>query len=354
MRILVFSSYFLPHKGGVENYVYQTAKRLVKRGHKVWVVTSKLKGMKEREKIDGIDVVRVPAVDVLPDRLPLPFLMSVSKKAGVVDVVVTHTRFYPLSLFGGLYARHHGIPWLHVEHGSKQVAYTNPVINATAKLVDATAGRWILRNAVVAGVSKASCGFATRFGAKSCLVLYNGVDTKFFYGRLKKHKGFRIAFVGRLIKEKGVQDLLKAVKGLDVEVVIVGKGPFEQELKKLGGKFVGEKDSAGVREVLSQSNILVNPSYGEGLPTSVLEAGAMGLPVIATDVGGTSEIIVDCKNGFLVHPGNVFELRQNIKRLFNAGLRSKIGKSLQKTVKQRFDWDGIVFKLEKVLKEFIH
>ncbi len=350
MRILVFSSYFLPHKGGVENYVYQTARRLVKHGHKVWVVTSKLKGMKAREKIDGIDVVRVPAFDVLPDRLPLPFITSITKKIGVVDIVITNTRFYPLSLFGGLYARKHGIPWLHVEHGSKQVAYANLVVNATAKLVDATAGRWILRNAVVAGVSKASCSFAERLGAKSCLVLYNGVDTKFFDGRLKKHKGFRIAFVGRLIKEKGVQDLLKAVKDLDVEVVVVGKGPFEQELKKLGGKFVGEKDSAGVRDVLSACDILVNPSYGEGLPTSVLEAGAMGLPVVATDVGGTSEIIEDGRNGFLVHPGNVSELRKSIKKLLNADLCKKMGKNLQKTVKQKFDWDEITEKIEQTLE----
>lgn len=351
MRILVFSSYFLPHKGGVENYVYQTSKRLVKRGHKVWVVTSKLKGMKEREKIDGIDVVRVPAVDVLPDRLPLPFVMSVTKKIGLVDVVITHTRFYPLSLFGGFYARKQGIPWLHIEHGSKQVDYANPIVNYTAKFVDALTGRWILSHATVAGVSKASCGFAKRFGAKSCLVLYNGVDTKFFNGKLKEHKNFRIAYVGRLIKEKGVQDLLKAVKGLDVEVVIVGKGPFEQELKKIGGKFVGEKDSAGVRNVLSQSDILVNPSYGEGLPTSVLEAGAMGLPVIATDVGGTSEIINDEKNGFLVHPGNVSELRKSIKKLLNADLCKKMGKAMQKTVREKFDWDVVVLKFEKFFEK---
>lgn len=350
MRILVFASYFLPHRGGLENYVYQTSKRLVERGHKVWVVTSKLKGMKDREVIDGIKVVRVPAFDILPHRLPLPFVLSLSRKIGVVDVVVTHTRFYPLSFFGGLYARYYGIPWLHVEHGSKQVAYANPVVNATARVVDAVFGRWILNHAFVAGVSKASCVFAKKLGAKSCSILYNGVDTKFFDGKLKKHKGIKIAFVGRLIKEKGVQDLLKAVKGLNVEVVIVGKGPFEKDLKKLGGKFVGEKDSAGVREILSQSDILANPSYGEGLPTCVLEAGAMGLPVIATDVGGTSEIIDNGKNGFLVKPGDIKALRKSIFQLNKASLREKFGKNLQKKVKEKFDWDSIVINIEKVLR----
>ena len=153
-----------------------------------------------------------------------------------------------------------------------------------------------------------------------------------------------------MIKDKGVQDLLKAVKGLKAEIIIVGKGPYESELKRLGGRFVWQKDAKGVREILASSDILVNPSYGEGMPTAVLEAGAMGLPVIASDVGGTGEIIQHGKNGYLVHPGNVSELRQKIKKLLNVVLRSRIGKSLQKTVKQKFDWDVIVIKLESVLK----
>jgi glycosyltransferase involved in cell wall biosynthesis len=207
-----------------------------------------------------------------------------------------------------------------------------------------------MRNAVVAGVSKASCAFTKKLGAKSCLVLYNGVDTKFFGGS-KSHKGVQIAYVGRLIKEKGVQDLLKAVKGIKASVVIIGKGPLEKELRTLGGKFVGEKDSAGVRQILASSDILVNPSYGEGLPTAVLEAGAMGLAVVATDVGGTSEIISDGKNGFLVHPGNIHELREKLALLVkNSKLKEEFGKALQKTVREKFDWNKVADKFEKVLK----
>jgi glycosyltransferase involved in cell wall biosynthesis len=350
MKIAIFSSYFLPHKGGVENYVYQTGKRLVKKGHKVWIITSRLKGMKSEETIDGMKVLRFPSIEPLPGRMAVPFAMNALEKIGRPDVIVTHTRFYPLSVAGGMIAKSKGIPWLHVEHGTAQVRYSNPLVDLGAKTFDATAGRWIMRNASVAGVSKASCAFTKKLGAKSCLVLYNGVDTKFFSGS-KAHKGVQIAYVGRLIKEKGVQDLLKSVKGLNVRVVIIGKGPAENELRKLGGKLVGEKDSAGVKNILSVSDILVNPSYGEGLPTSVLEGGAMGLAVVATDVGGTSEIISDGKNGFLLHPGNVHELREKIVLLVkNAKLREKLGKALQKTVRDKFDWDKITANFEKVLK----
>lgn len=350
MKIAIFSSYFLPHKGGVENYVYQTGKRLVKRGHKVWIVTSRVKGTKEEETIDGMRVVRFPAIEPLPGRMAVPLVVNALKKIGRPDVIITHTRFYPLSVAGGMIAKSKGIPWLHIEHGTAQVNYANPIVNFGAKTFDATAGKWILRNAKVAGVSKASCKFTKELGAKNCQVLYNGVDVKLFSGKAN-HKGIQVAYVGRLIQEKGVQDLLKAVKGMKVNVVVIGKGPYENELKKLGGKFVGEKDTAGVRRILAASDILINPSYGEGLPTSVLEGGAMGLAVIATNVGGTGEIIVDGKNGFLVHPGNVHELREKLALLVkDVKLRENLGKTLQKTVREKFDWNKITVKFEKVLK----
>jgi glycosyltransferase involved in cell wall biosynthesis len=318
----------------------------------VWVVTSSLPGLKNSGKIDGVSVLRIPSVELLTDRLTLQLspVSDIFKKIGKVDAVVTHTRFYPLSFAAGLYAHRHNIPWLHVEHGTQQ-PYDNPIIQAGVRTVDAVFGRWILKHARVAGVSKASCNFGKKLGARKCDVLYNGVDSKFFAGNKKRHSGIRIAFVGRLIKDKGVQDLLKAVKGLKAEVVIVGKGPYENELKKLGGRFVGQKDSGSVREILASSDILVNPSYGEGMPTAVLEAGAMGLAVVATDVGGTREIIDDGKNGFLVKAGDVKALRNKISMLIkSAKLREKFGSGLQKKAREKFDWNTITIKLEKVLK----
>ncbi len=353
MRIVIFSSYFLPHKGGVEFYVWQTARRLVKRGHKVWIVTSRLRGTKSEEKMEGVTIMRLPGVEVLPEgmNIQLPFLSKIVEKIGKIDAIITHTRFYPLTISAGFFAHRKGIPWLHIEHGTAQVVYRNPFVRFVSRVVDSTTGSWVLRHASVAGVSKASCSFAKKFGARSCEVLYNGTDTKFFNGKRKKHLGIRIVFIGRLIKEKGVQDLLEAVKKIKAEVIIVGKGPLEPELKKLGGKFVGEKDHKQIREILASSDILVNPSYGEGLPTAVLEAGAMGLAVVATDVGGTKEIIDNGSNGFLVKAGDVKVLREKIGLLVrNAKLRDKFGKALQKAVRDKFDWDKTVVKLERVLK----
>ncbi len=347
MKVAVFSTFFLPHRGGVELYTWQTAKRLVAEGHEVTVITCRLKGMKEKETIDGIHVVRLPCAVPIKDMFAVPLALYVP----ICDVIVTHTRFYPLTWMAGLIAKVTGRRWVHIEHGTKQVKYENPIVYLIAKVADMTCGRLVMRKAKVLGVSSASAQFAKSLGAKKVDVVYNGTDCSFFDGRKKAHKGFNVAFVGRLVEEKGVQDLLKATKNLKVNVTIVGSGSYESELKKYThAKFVGSKDSAGVRKVLSESDILVNPSYAEGLPTAVLEAGAMGLAVIATDVGGTKEIIDDKNNGSLVQPRDVKMLRTKIEQLMHDDtLRERFGKELQKKVRKTFDWDVISKKFIRAL-----
>lgn len=348
MRLVVFSSFFLPHKGGVEGYVLETGKRLVRRGHEVTVVTARLKGTKKCENVKGVQVIRVPVLMLLSGQYPVPWKVPKLERP---DVVVTHTRFYVLSFLGGRFARKEKVPWLHVEHGSRQVPYKSAVAKWGSCLVDATIGRWVLKNARVAGVSRASCRFAKEWGAKSCTVISNAVDVTFFSGKRAKRKKATIAFVGRLIEEKGVTDLLKAVEGLDVDVIMVGTGPLR---KKFSGdrRFVGAMDKKGIRDVLAKADIFVNPSYAEGLPTSVLEAGAMGVAVVATDVGGTREIVEDGKNGCLVPPGDVELLRERIETLLKSKkLRREFGKALQKKVRERFSWESTVDKLERVLRQ---
>ena len=352
MRILVLAPYFLPVKGGLISFVWQTARRLVERGHSVTVLTSRLKGMKEEEVIDGISVIRCPSWDVLPSRFSIPLGIPFDRIPRP-DVVITHTRFYLWSFFGGRFAKRHGIRWLHFEHGSSQVRYDNPIVRFFAWLADSSIGRWVLKNAKVAGVSKASCEFARILGAKACEVLYNCVDTKFFNGKRKGHKGVVIVFANRLIIEKGVHDLISAARNLDVKVLIVGAGPYESELRAMAGpnvEFVGEKDAAGVRDAMASADILVNPSYAEGLPTMVLEGGAMGLAVVATDVGGTREVIEDGKTGFLIKPKDVNILRERILMLVkDSKLREKFGRGLQKKVREDFDWERMLDKLEREL-----
>lgn len=165
----------------------------------------------------------------------------------------------------------------------------------------------------------------------------------------------RIIFVGRLIEAKGVQDLVKATDGLDCSVVIVGDGYYRPNLEAMKNghcTFTGELDRAGVFCQLQASDIFVNPSYSEGLPTSVLEAASVGLAIIATDVGGTREIIEHTRTGLLYQAGDIDMLRVNLSVfLSHPGLARAMGRLAQESVKVRFNWDTIAKQYCELLEE---
>jgi glycosyltransferase involved in cell wall biosynthesis len=147
----------------------------------------------------------------------------------------------------------------------------------------------------------------------------------------KKYKSFekiRFIFVGWLVKEKGIYQLLEAVKMLkndcQFELHLVGGGTLESYCKEFKGSnnlgdtlFIhGWKDKNRVIELLNDSDVFVLPSDAEGFPNALLEAVALGLPAICTDVGGVSDTLIDGKNGFL--------LRGNKSNLIYAAMKKYI------------------------------
>lgn len=137
-------------------------------------------------------------------------------------------------------------------------------------------------------------------------------------------KTLRVAFVGRLTNWKGVETLLLALSRTEhVRAEIIGDGPAEPLLRGLAAqlnlgtraRFTGRLDPAAVRNHLTQAHALVLTSSYEGLSHTLLEAGALGLPCIASDCGGNPEVIRDGDNGLLVPYGNVAALAAALQQL---------------------------------------
>ena len=137
-----------------------------------------------------------------------------------------------------------------------------------------------------------------------------------------------------------------------MKVIVIGSGNYDNKLRSISKNaiFLGQKNSDEIIKYLSIADIFVNPSYAEGLPTSVLEAGSLGVPIIATDVGGTREIIDDEKNGFLIKPKDVDGLKTKIRLLLNnPSVSNKFSLNIRKKIIKEFDWKKTRLVLEKIL-----
>lgn len=163
------------------------------------------------------------------------------------------------------------------------------------------------------------------------IVVYNTVHIPKKNVSYKK-TSFNILFTGVLIKRKGVNDLLTAMSLLknegyidrfNIHLFIAGNGPEEIKLKELSRElgldycieFLGWTSGNDKQELIGDSQLFIMPSYNEGLPIAILEAISYGMPVISTKVGSINEAVINKKNGYLIDPGNVYELKNSIVKI---------------------------------------
>ncbi len=168
-----------------------------------------------------------------------------------------------------------------------------------------------------------------------------------------------VCSVGWLTPIKGPQVLLEAMerlwrKGIDAHLLFVGKGCLEDRLRdRASDTGVSDKvHLAGWRndvpEILKIADVLVMPSFNEGMGRAIVEAMASGLPVVGSDVGGIPDLIVNGSNGFLVPPGDVPALSSAIQHLLiDEGLRRKMGDK-SRELAEKFGIDAMIARLETV------
>ncbi len=202
----------------------------------------------------------------------------------------------------------------------------------------------------------------------------NGIDTSYFdathfsedqKSSLKQDLGikssdFVFIFVGRIVSDKGINELISAFSEIqesktDIKLLLVG--PFEQELDPLKEETlnqinanksifsVGYQDE--VRPYFAISDCLVFPSYREGFPNVVMQAGAMGLPCIVSDINGCNEIIEDTKNGYIIPVRDKEAVKETLIRILeNKEGYSKMQQHAREMIVSRFDqkimWESIL------------
>jgi glycosyltransferase involved in cell wall biosynthesis len=175
--------------------------------------------------------------------------------------------------------------------------------------------------------------------AASVAIAPNAVDNALFASGAARSdvEGPCVLYVGRLAREKGVDVLLRAARGLDATVVLAGSGPEEEALRAIapaGTRFLGNVARDDLPAWYATADVLVLPSRSEPWGMPLNEGAAAGLPLVSTSAAGAAwELIEDGVNGFRVPPGDVEALRGALERLVgDAVFRSAAGERSREIV----------------------
>lgn len=181
----------------------------------------------------------------------------------------------------------------------------------------------------------------------------------------------KILAIGRLVETKGFEDLLKACrilkdKGIEFECDIIGEGPLSGSLKSQVSslkleervKFLGIKTQNEIKKLYSEATMLVQPSVvakngdRDGIPNVILEAMALGVPVVSTRISGIPEVVIDGETGILVPERDAHALAGAIERLGrDGGLREKFGINARRMVEEKFSTEKNIAQLIKIFQE---
>ncbi len=362
--------YYPPHKGGVEAYAHELHRRMLEADPdlRITVFTSAVGAPAGVERLgERWTVVRWPGREVI-SHYPVPypgFTRKLRALCGPDTVLMTHTRFYWPHLWASLFAKRARVRRLHVEHGSSPVQSGNWFVRFVADTVDRITSQPVLRWADdVVAVSRSAARFVRDLAGREARVLYRGIELPDGVVASAPVGEPVACYVGRLINGKGVADLLTATaelhrRGVPLRLRLCGDGPAAAELRaqvaRLGlgehVSFLGAVDHDTALREMAACTVFVNPSWTEGLPTTVLEAAAIGRAVVATDVGGTAEIIDDGVTGRLVPARDPGALAAALEATVTDPEREARADKLGEVTRERFSWNRTIGAFSAMLVE---
>lgn len=191
-------------------------------------------------------------------------------------------------------------------------------------------------------------------------VIPNYVDTGLFQPAVADEEAKnRLCFIGRLEKQKNVVALLEAVKGLDVDLDIIGSGSLEEDLRQkaaqegIAAHFLGNLPHTALSQHIHRAALYVQPSLYEGNPKTILEAMACAKAVIGGDSPGIRELISHRRNGFLCATTPDAIRAAVVEVLADSDLRQRMGEAARQYVVENFSLDRVVEMELKLYRELM-
>ncbi|MDM8520738.1 glycosyltransferase family 4 protein [Anaerolineales bacterium HSG6] len=342
-----------------------------------WELISPIRGLQPVEFIDGVEVQRIPVLRQRQDYCST-FEMGTFLLSGLwysfwqvreFEPDVVHIFFgIPDGPIGWFLKRVYGLPYLislrgadvpshEVKRFAKQYKVLRPFIRRLWHDADAVVS-------VSSGLREYAVDTAPDVPIE---VISNAIDLSVFIPpRARNHDDpVQLVFVGRFNAFKNVEMLLEAIsilkeKGINnVELRLIGDGSRRSNLERLTTEkgltkqvqFSGWVDRTVLVKIYQEADLFVTATTWEGMPNTVLEAMACGLPIVATKASGLSELVRDDENGYLVALNDSDSLADRLAELVdNPYQRQRMGKESRKIAEQEFAWEHITEQYVQVYK----
>ncbi len=379
MRIAHINMFYLPTFGGVERVIYELASRQVKEGHEVHVFccdSDKYKRIEKKEEvIDGVHIHRLPYWFRLSmSTFIWPSLLWKFGKYGKFDIVHSHVSGHAYILFSGLLCKLKRIKYIHTTHcpwtdASFRPPILRPFLFLNDLFVNKFAFKFINRVIAITPWELETLGKYTQ--PEKIKIIPNGTD-KILFKKIKNNlfrkknkikEKYLVLFFGRLNPTKGPEMLAKAAINITEkrkDIAFLWIGPDEGKAREVESlikpyknmKYLGPiSGKEKIAEMYQAADVYVLPSYREGLPLTLFEAMASGLPIVASPVNGIPYEMKEPENGFFSNYGDLDSLEENIiKVLNNKKLAQEMSKNNMEKSKN-YDWNDIYREYMKEYKQ---
>lgn len=361
-RILIFNWRDTRHKwaGGAEVYIHEIAKRLVQRGYKVTLFCGNDGDCPRNEVVDGVQVIRRGGFYTV---YIWAFLYYVLRFRGLFDVIIDSENGIPF--FTPLYV---GRPVIGVIYHVHQEVFSQHLRFPLAQLamfLEAKVAPVVYRKIHLITISQSTATQMIKHGLshieKQIEIITPGIDPQKF-AVMAKNEQPTLLYFGRLKPYKSIDVVIRAMPELikkipNIRLLIAGEGESRDSLGELVKelqlqnyvKFVGKVSEKERSTLMAQAWVVVQPSKIEGWGITNIEANASGTPVVAANVAGLRDSVIDQQTGFLVKWGNVTEFAAKIEELIlNHDLRKKFEQNGLAWA-EKFSWDRSADQLEKVI-----
>jgi glycosyltransferase involved in cell wall biosynthesis len=371
MRILHILAYPIQHIGGVETYVRNLASFLKKKNIDSDTISSDINNhfSKVEKNLCNNNQILIKNYGNIMNIYPIfSIFLYLVNNYRKYDIIHIHSYIYIPSIEAILFSKLFKIPTLLTLHGlghtelKKEGQFNNLkeriLYLIKRHLFDKIFGRFVIKNCnFLTSVSKTDINrihkiFALNRGQNYWIP--NSVNQKLFFEQDKTRK--YITFVGRFSEIKGYDLFIKIAQKLNryrknIPFLIVGMGKLKNKFNysALNVKFIPKIEYEMMANVYNLTKIFINSSRFEGMPTTILESLACGTPVVASNVGGVSEIITNGVNGYLYDYNNIEQaVNYIIELLEKPEMAHNFSVNGKKSINESFDWNKNIDKFVKL------